>query len=158
MIKVMLDTCTMISLVKDGDSNKEASFKCIKYCLEKNFFLCASPIAVSEYSVNHSCERLLSLSGIRILQFGEKHAVKSAMLYNLAKGQQIEDRIFVKNDTKIIAHADVEDIDYLLTADKQMIAHVNKWRSEGNINGVRIVALNKPFDPNDFRDQGELGV
>ncbi len=144
MVKVMLDTCALIALVKQEDAHHRKTLDIVKFALQNNYQLLVSPIALSEYCVRHSVEQLLSFLRIKVLPFAEKHAVKSGELHRLAsKGDELSSRIFVKNDTRILAQASEDGVNAILTYDEKMMKRITSWRDDGHISKLFPVIVDK---------------
>ncbi len=140
MTRVMLDTCVLIALVKQADSYHQKALECIRVALKNNYLLFVSPIDLSEFCVKHSVEQLLPLFGIKVLPFAEKHAKKAGELHRISKeSSDSSSRIFLKNDTRIIAQAHEDGIDFLLSFDEQVNKHMSMWRKDGYIEKVYSV-------------------
>lgn len=122
--KIFLDTSFFIRLFDPKDTNHANVRNYLEYFLRESDLLCLSTIVAAEYGVKGSIDHLpLALSKIRVVPFNLIHARKAAEFGNATyearrKGTvQVDKRVVIPNDTKILAQAEVENVDFFVGRD-----------------------------------------
>ena len=118
------DTGFVIRLLDETNELHNNALGYFKYLLENDFIIRMSTIAVAEFCVKDSVDHL-PLKSILLSPFNANHAVKSGECARIlfeakAKGVlEVDARIIIQNDVKLLAQAQCESASYYLTADTQ---------------------------------------
>lgn len=121
---VFCDTGFMIRLLDETNELHENALGYFRYFLENDYIIRMSTIAVAEFCVKDKVENL-PLRNILLSPFNANHAVKagecaSVLFEAKAKGVlEVDARILIQNDVKLLAQAQCESASYYLTADVQ---------------------------------------
>ena len=116
------DTGFVIRLLDETNELHNNALGYFKYLLENDFIIRMSTIAVAEFCVKDSVDHL-PLKSILLSPFNANHAVKSGECARIlfeakAKGVlEVDARIIIQNDVKLLTQAQCESASYYLTAD-----------------------------------------
>ena len=119
---VFCDTGFVIRLLDETNNLHDNAIGYFQYFLENDYIIRMSTIAVAEFCVKDSIENL-PLRNILLSPFNANHAVKAGecakILYEAkAKGVlEVDARIIIQNDVKLLAQAQYDSASYYLTAD-----------------------------------------
>lgn len=119
---VFCDTGFIIRLLDNTNNLHDNAIGYFQYFLENDYIIRMSTIAVAEFCVKDSIENL-PLRNILLSPFNANHAVKAGecakILYEAkAKGVlEVDARIVIQNDVKLLAQAQYDSASYYLTAD-----------------------------------------
>jgi len=119
---VFCDTGFVIRLLDETNNLHDNAIGYFQYFLENDYIIRMSTIAVAEFCVKDSIENL-PLWNILLSPFNANHAVKAGecakVLYEAkAKGVlEVDARIVIQNDVKLLAQAQYDLASYYLTAD-----------------------------------------
>ncbi len=120
-IKVLFDTCVVIHLFNEHTELHEVAVNYYRYLKNTNNSLLVSPF--SEYGVKDDIPRIFA-HGFSVPVYAIEHAKKAAefagLTYDHSLRHDTNDRSFIATDTRIIAQAVIEQVDYILTADKKL--------------------------------------
>lgn len=143
---VMFDTCALIALVNSGDQFHAIAERCHKALKRGKHRMLVSVISAAEYGVKDDISSIETLS-FRIPAFGTPHAAKAAQLakvtYSQVPREQPHDRQFIAADTQIIAQAEVEQVDYILTRDVRTFARTAEILKQKGSISLEIVKLDE---------------
>ncbi|MDR2152044.1 MAG: type II toxin-antitoxin system VapC family toxin [Helicobacteraceae bacterium] len=146
MKSVMLDTSFLILLLKEGEQFHSNCLDYWKYFLENNIDIYISTIAISEYSVKDD-PYCLPLESMRILSFSFNDAALSGKIHNRLiahiKSHDRKERNIVINDIKLLAQTVANNIDTLITGDKEFIKSVKD--NIDVIDKIRTIDLSVPL-------------
>lgn len=138
--KVFLDTSFFIRLTDSTDKDHANTRAYLEYFLRTSDVICLSTIVAAEYGIGDSIDHLpMALSKVRIVPFNLIHARKAAEFARTTyaakkKGAiQVGKRIVIPNDTKILAQAEAEQVDYFLGRDDNCETVCNYLKGEGLI-------------------------
>lgn len=136
--KVFLDTSFFIRLTDAADPDHANARAYFEYFTQQSDVICLSTIVAAEYGIGDSVDHLpLALSKVRIVPFNLIHARKAAAFARACfearrKGSVIVGkRVVIPNDTKILAQAQVEGVDYFVGRDdncEAVCSHLQKKR------------------------------
>jgi hypothetical protein len=117
----LLDTSFLISLVDQNRPNHQVAVQYYRYMLDQNIQMYFSAIVASEFSIKQPISDL-PLKNFRAIPFNIVHGREAGRLWN-ALGQRDEgdSRVAVRDDVKLIAQANHESIQFLLTEDKSTL-------------------------------------
>lgn len=132
----LLDTCFVINLLNDGSKyHKEAYDFFVRLSEDKDVILKMSTLAIAEYAIGGDVRMIPN--NIQKLAYNFTHAAKSGdcgKVYRqclaVAKDNH---RAIVLNDVKMFAQAEVEKIDYFITADTKIYGTYNELHNTGLI-------------------------
>lgn len=132
MLKICVDTSYLISFADDSLSlNHSTAVDYFRHCVANGYLLCLSTLVVSEFEVAQPASDL-PLQHFHIVPFNFRHAVRSADYHKIIKGlpaPDAADRHVVRNDFKILAQADIEQCQVILTEDANTLTRwaVSWW-------------------------------
>ena len=122
--KVFLDTSFFIRLADPADLDHANARVYFEHFMQQSDVICLSTIVAAEYGIGDSVDHLpLALAKVRIVPFNLIHARKAAEFARACfearrKGSVIVDkRVVIPNDTKILAQAQIERVDYFVGRD-----------------------------------------
>lgn len=154
---ILLDTSALISLVDKNRPNHSTAAQYYRLALEQRVPMFLSAIVVSEFSIKQPLADL-PLKQFHTLPFNVPHAVRSAELWNRIKRDDKDSRSVVRDDIKLLAQADKENIPIILTEDENTLhKYCARLRQQGVIQ-IRTVLLVDGFDPNGLRADGQRGL
>jgi len=147
--RVMLDTSFLISLADANRPNHVTAEKFIRYFMEKQIPILFSTIVASEFGIVQPVTDL-PLHMFEILPFNMPHACKAADLDFSIYREATDQRNVVKDDFKLIAQAQEEQVSHILTEDARTLArYCERLRVDGKI-AVNAVKLVDGFDVSHF--------
>ena len=119
---VVCDTGFMIRLLDQTNELHNNALGYFKYFLENDYVIRMSTIAVAEFCVKDSIDHL-PLKNILLSPFNANHAQKAGECAKIlfeakAKGVlEVDARILIQNDVKLLAQAQCDSATYYLTTD-----------------------------------------
>lgn len=119
---VFCDTGFVIRLLDETNDLHSNALGYFRYFLENDYIIKMSTIAVAEFCVKDSIENL-PLKNILLSPFNPYHAAKSGECARIlfeakAKGVlEVDARIIIQNDVKLLVQAQCESASYYLTSD-----------------------------------------
>lgn len=119
---LLLDTSFLINLVSESALFHDRAFEFFNSFLTRHCDMAVSTIAISEYAIKDDVTHL-PLAMLQIIPFNYGHAVTSGAYGNQVascrKQETDTSRAIVLNDSKMFAQAEVEKIDYVVSADSK---------------------------------------
>lgn len=114
-----------------------------------------SAIVAAEFGIRQPVTEL-PLDHFRILDFNVKHGQQAADLWNaLAPRDQADSRIVARDDVKLLAQANDERIEFILTEDEATLhKYCERLRSSGSIR-ARTITLKGGFDASSLSEDGQ---
>ncbi|MFK8005720.1 MAG: PIN domain-containing protein [Saprospiraceae bacterium] len=152
---VFLDTSFMIRLLNSNDSDHKNALQYFKRFRDNDSKIYFSTIAVAEYSVGANPETL-PYPFLTLIPFNFDHAKLTAIFAKATfdakkRGSiELEHRVIIPNDTKLMAQAEVLKIDLFIARDKNCITVYNFLKEEG-LTSFEYLDLRKP--PNEFFEE-----
>lgn len=135
---VFCDTGFVIRLLDRTSELHENALGYFRYFLENDYLIRMSTIAVAEFCVKDKIENL-PLQQILLSPFNAHHASKTGecarILYNAkAKGViEVDARILIQNDVKLLVQAECESADFYLTSDSRSKRMYDVLKEEGKL-------------------------
>lgn len=162
MLKICVDTSYLISFADGSRPNHSTAVDYFRHSVANGYLLCLSTLVVSEFEVGQPASDL-PLQHFHIIPFNFRHAVRSADYHKIIKGLPAPDaaeRQVVRNDLKILAQADIEQCQVILTEDANTLT---RWANQlGKSNTCRVIPilLKDGFRPEELvdPDQKTLGI
>ena len=164
---VMLDTSFLITLADPRRDRHAVAKQYYRHFLDAKMPMLVSAIVVAEFCVRQELATL-PLEQLVLLPFTHEDAVVAASFdFKSFKGGGEADRQSLKDDFKIIGHAQARNLGYLITDDADtMFQYCEKLRQEGrtHLHGIKLQAgfsleYFTPDGQNDFpvvmEEQGE---
>lgn len=145
-MKVMLDTGVLISLACATRPMHERAVRCLQLLKERKDLIVVSPLALSEYAVQNDVGMLMKCVGVdNIPLYNQLHAMKAATFRLRLKGKERRDdnnrRDVVINDIQIMAQADIERVDVVLTEDRATFLKNARTLKEEGLTMITAVNL-----------------
>lgn len=146
---VFCDTGFVIRLLDRTNDLHENALGYFRYFLENDYLIRMSTIAVAEFCVKDQIEHL-PLKQILLSPFNAYHASKTGecarILYDArAKGViEVDARILIQNDVKLLAQAECEFADYYLTSDSRSKRMYDVLKEEGKLS-FDFTDIHTPF-------------
>lgn len=146
---VFCDTGFVIRLLDRTNDLHENALGYFRYFLENDYLIRMSTIAVAEFCVKDQIEHL-PLKQILLSPFNAYHASKTGecarILYDAkAKGViEVDARILIQNDVKLLAQAECECADYYLTSDSRSKRMCDVLKEEGKLS-FDFTDIHTPF-------------
>lgn len=135
---VFCDTGFVIRLLDKTSNLHENALDYLRYFLENDYIICMSTIAVAEFCVRDRVENL-PLKQIQLSPFNVYHASETGkcaqILYDAkARGViEVDARILIQNDVKLLVQAECESASYYLTSDSRSKRMYDVLRDEGKL-------------------------
>ena len=135
---VVLDTSFLIRLMNADDVDHTNTRRLFDYFLQHSDRISISTIVAAEYGIGMPIDTLpLALPTVTVTPFNLIHAAKAARCAKATfdarrKGSiEVDQRVVIPNDTKILAQAAVERVDLICARDKNMKQVHTFLRGEG---------------------------
>lgn len=157
-VSALLDTSFLITLVNDQRPNHATAKDYYRHMLQIGVPIYLSAIVAAEFGVKQAVTDL-QLVHFRSLNFNLAHAQQTARLRNALYPLDAQDaghsRAAVSDDLKLMAQADHEQIDIILTEDASTLhKHCERLRIDGHL-AVRAITLRDGFDAGVFNKDGQ---
>lgn len=154
---VVLDTTFLISLADRNRSTHAAACDYYRHFLEQGIDMLLPTVVIAEFGQKQSISDL-PMRNFRVLPFNLSDALQCADLnsahHRVAAGQ-IGQRDAIKDDFKIMAHAQVEKADFLLTDDAEtLVVYCDRLRIVGRI-AFKTILLRRGFDVGFVNNTGQ---
>lgn len=143
---VLFDTCALISLANPANKFHAVADECYRLLRKGKHRLLASVISVAEFGVKDDIKSIDSWE-FRVPSFEITHAAKAAQFARLTgdkeKLPRSEDhsRKCIAADTQILAQAEVEQVDFVLTLDKKTLAKTAEALKSESLLHASVVEL-----------------
>ena len=119
---LLLDTSFLINLVSESAQFHERAYEFFNSFMTRHYDMAISTIAISEYAIKDDVNHL-PLAMLQIIPFNFGHAAESGAFGNQVSSCRKHDpdtsRAIVLNDSKMFAQAELEKIDYVVSADSK---------------------------------------
>ena len=141
---VLLDACFVINLLVEGNTfHKNALEFFTRFSKDSDVLMKMSTIAVSEYAIKGDTS--LIPHNIQLLAFNYTHAILAGRFGSVSakcRATEIDksNRAIVLSDSKMFAQAEVEHIDYFITADKEA-CKVYNWLKDENLVSFKVIDI-----------------
>ena len=153
----LIDTSFLITLVDANRRHHSIAGQYFRLALEQQVPLCLSVIVASEFAVKQDLTDL-PLKQFRVLPFNLPHAVRAAEFWRQLERDEIDSRAVVRDDVKLLAQADKESVQIILSEDARTLhKYCERLRKQGLVH-TRTVLLKDGFDPSGLRDDGQRGL
>lgn len=159
---VVVDTSFLISLVSESRPSHQSAVHYYRYFLENEIAMLLPTVVVAEFAVKQPPEDL-PLRNFVVVPFNYENA-KTCASFNMAEQRARQggqgQRDAVKDDFKIIAHANDATALFLVTDDQNTMAKYCEQLKQDNAVSFKIVPLWEPYDISYVNDTGqkELGL
>lgn len=152
---VLLDTSFLITLVNGQRPNHETAKQYFRYMLQNDVPRYLSAIAAAEFAVKQPLSDL-PLGEFRILNFNLAHGQHAARLWNALENRDAGDsRVAVRDDLKLLAQANHEQIGVILTEDASSLhKYCERLRAAGHV-GTRTIVLKDGFQASALNEDGQ---
>lgn len=151
MNSVLLDTSFLISLSDPARPHHGVAQSYYRECITRRVTMFLSTVVVSEYSVKQSINDL-PLRNFIVLPFNVDHAMACGLLVRGAPPDPGDDRVRVKDDFKLIAQCQCDDISHVLTEDASTLAkYIERQREAGHL-ATSCVLLRDGYDASWFEN------
>lgn len=156
--KVMLDTGFLITLFDQNRKYHADAVKYYRYFMDHEVECLVSTVVVAEFSVKQDFATL-PVKDFTILPFNFDDAQICASLVSHYYGNLKTDgvqRDAVKDDFKILAQAQQNQADFLITEDdSSMLIYCRKLRDDGKLK-TRAIPVSNGFDVSWVNDDGQM--
>lgn len=151
MNSVLLDTSFLITLSDPTRPHHGTAKDYYRACIDRQVPMLLSTIVISEFQVRQAINDL-PLRNFIVLPFNVDHAMACGLLIRAQSRDPEDDRIRVKDDFKLIAQCQCDEISHLLTEDANTLTkYVERHRDAGRID-MHCVLLRKGFDATWFEN------
>lgn len=158
MNSVLLDTSFLITFADPNRFSHRVAHQYYRACLESGIPMFLSTIACSEFEVRQSISDL-PLRNFIMLPFNFDEARACAKLVAGSQRDEGDDRVRVKDDMKLIAQCEINNISHILTEDKNTLVKYLSRFNGGVFKNTRAVLLKQGFDSAWFHGgQAALGI
>ncbi|PKL30798.1 hypothetical protein CVV43_05340 [Candidatus Saccharibacteria bacterium HGW-Saccharibacteria-1] len=152
---VLIDTSFLITLFSDDRPNHDIAKKYYKYFLNNSITLYLSTIVIAEFSQGQPISSVIGCGNFRILPYNVDDAIRTADVAFQMGGIQRRrgsDNPKYADDIKLIAQADKNSIDYIITEDSSTLSRYCKKLNDGAIIKVNPIALVDGYDVSCFNN------
>ena len=143
---IMFDTCALIALTNPGDASHAIAEQCYRQLRKGKHTLLVSVISAAEFGVKSDISTITPRL-FRVLTYGIPHAVKTAQFARVTstavQRQEPHDRQFIYADTQILAQAEVEQVDFILTRDTRTFARTAAALKKEKLLSTEVVNLDE---------------
>lgn len=151
---VFLDTSYLITLADPMRDRHAVAKRYYQEFLARKMPMAVSAIVVAEFCVRQKLETL-PLQQVILVPFNHEDAVVAAGLHYKAFQNSGVDRQSLKDDFKIIGHAQARDFGYLITDDAEtMFTYCETLRATGQAK-LRAIKLQSGFTETPFTSDGQ---
>jgi hypothetical protein len=152
----LIDTSYLISLSDPTRPHHAVAQRYFKACIEHRVPMFLSSIVISEFQVKQAINDL-PLRNFIVLPFNVDHAMACGLLVRGAPRDPGDDRVRVKDDFKLIAQCQCDNISHVLTEDAHTLTkYIERLSNEAKLD-TRCVLLKAGFDTTWFENgQGRL--
>lgn len=151
---VFLDTSFLISLANPAEANHQTAALYYRHFLKERMPMAISAIVVAEFCVKQELSTL-PLDQFLLLPFNHEDAVVAAGLDFKAYQSPSVSRQMLKDDFKIIGHAEARGFGYLITGDGSTMArYCGELHARGLLH-VRAIKLEGGFSMEAFSPDGQ---
>ncbi len=156
MNSVLLDTSFLITWSDPTRANHAAAMAYYRECVRRQVPMYLSAIVISEFQVKQAINDL-PLRNFVVLPFNVDHAMRCGLIIRSMTRDSEDDRVRVKDDFKLVAQCDCDEISHLLCEDASTLAkYLNRARAIG-LAATKVVLLKDGFDAAWFENgQGSL--
>lgn len=154
---VFLDTSFLITLANPTEARHQVAKLYFQHFLKERMPMAISAIVVAEFCVKQKLHTL-ALDQLILLPFNHEDAVVVAGLDFKAYQSPDVQRQVLKDDFKIIGHAEARGFGYLITYDtKTMWRYCDELRQAGHLN-FRPIKLQDGFSLEPFSPDGQTDL
>lgn len=157
---VLVDTSFLITVYDDTRPNHTTAKQYHDYFLNNEIAMYLSSVVVSEFHQGSTAATLLS-SGLYVpLPFNIPDAVMVATISH-ALGNDARrggSRPEFRDDIKLMAQAERQNIDFIITDDHSTLARYCERLTEAGMFNPKVIKLNEPFDMAWFNASGQSSL
>ncbi|MDB5826073.1 MAG: hypothetical protein JWQ73_293 [Variovorax sp.] len=151
MNSVLLDTSFLISFSDPAREHHGAAQRYYRECIQRQVPMFLSTIAISEFQVRQAINDL-PLRNFVVLPFNVDHAMACGLLLRAVVRDAGDDRVRVKDDFKLIAQCQCENITHLLSEDEGTLAKYVGRLSLETPGATKVVLLKNGFETHWFEN------
>jgi len=129
---VLLDTSFLITLADPQRLHHQTAEWYFRELVKRQITIYLSTIVISEFEVRQRASDL-PLRNMVILPFNIDHAISCGTLVARFPREAGDDRVRIKDDCKLIAQTECENITHLLTEDKNsLVKYIERVAAQGH--------------------------
>lgn len=156
MADVCIDTGWLIRFADPSKEHHQVAVDYFRYCYTNGHTMHLSTVVISEFEVRQD-SATLPLQYFKLMPFNYDHAVLSAQFQQFILDQPAldEPRVVVRNDIAILAQAQVQGCQTILTHDGSTMA---KWATrlmDAGLSKVYPILLRDGFHPQRLTDPSQ---
>lgn len=159
---VLVDTSFLITLYDDRRPNHAIAKQYFKYFLDNDITLFLSSVVIAEFNQVQPIAKLLASGNFIPLPFNVDDAIRTGdIVFQMGDIQRRRGSGNPKyaDDIKLIAQADLKNIDFIITEDGSTLAHYCEALNSGSIIKTKAIKLVDGYDESYFNEgQTSLGV
>lgn len=148
---VLLDTSFLITFSVPERPHHEIARQYFRECIRQQVPMYLSTIAISEFQVRQSINDL-PLRNFIVLPFNIDHAMRCGVLVAQHPRDDGDDRVRVKDDFKLIAQCECEQITHVLSEDASTLVKYLARAQPDGVATTRAILLKDGFDASWFND------
>ena len=145
MNSVLLDTSFLITFADPARPHHAAARQYFRECIHRQIPMYLSAIVISEFQVKQAINDL-PLRNFVVLPFNVDHAMRCGILVRQLARDAADDRVRVKDDFKLIAQCDCEDISHLLSEDASTLVKYLQRAQAPGVPVTQSILLKDGFD------------
>jgi len=143
---ILVDTCALIATVNPDARAHETVKDYIKGAVAENIELYLSSLTIAEFCARQSFETI-DTTTFTIFPFDTPESILSGQYDAVLKRETGDDRVAMKIDIMLLAHAEKLGAVGVLTLDEKSLVKYCKRLAEHGKTEVRPILGSEPFDP-----------
>lgn len=158
---VLVDTSFLITANDNTRENYRTAKKYLRYFLDKKIKMYLSAIVISEFHQKQTIAPILRSGWYVTLPFAIEHGLECS---NIAHGlgnqarKSDDSRAEYRDDIKLMAQAQANDIDFIITDDHTTLARYCKILKEAGMFSPTVLPINEEFNEAWFNDNGQASL
>jgi len=153
-LSVLVDTSYLITVYDKNRPNNGTAYKYYRYFLKNKITMLLSTIVITEFQQGQPVADIINSGHYIILPFNFDDAVKAAdIAYNLGGTDRRGDSMpKFEDDLKIMAQAEFNKIDFIITEDESTLARYCKKLQKAGMFDSKVIVVKDGFDASWFND------
>lgn len=152
-LSVLVDTSFLITLFDDKRKHHKTAKKYYKHFIAKNITMLLSPIVISEFHQMQSIIDIMGSGNFKVEPFNYHDGIAAAdIAFKLGGVERKRDgsNPKYKDDLKLIAQADNNKIDFIITEDDSTLARYIKRLNDAKVLETKCILLKDGFEQSWF--------
>lgn len=161
-MSVLVDTSFLITLFDDKREHHKTAKKYYKHFIDKGIVMLLSPVVIAEFHQMQSIVDVIGSGNFKVEPFNYLDGISAAdIAFKLGGVERKRDGTNpkYKDDLKLIAQADNNKVDFIITEDKSTLARYIERLNEAKVLNTKCIILKDGFELSWFNGgQSSLNV